>query len=144
MDYVEKIREKFEGKIEDIYVHNPRRVYLELKDKSDIRDFVKYIFWELGARFGTASGLDSRTHIEILYHFSFDSIGQFVTLKVKLDRDNPEVDSITPIFKGAEWIEREIWEMLGVNFKGHPNLKRLLLSEDWPEGNYPLRKEEKR
>ena len=39
----------------------------------------------------------------------------------------------------AEWIEREIWEMLGINFKGHPNLKRLLLAEDWPEDKYPLR-----
>jgi NADH-quinone oxidoreductase subunit C len=55
------------------------------------------------------------------------------------DKDNPEVDSITPLFPGAEWIEREMWEMLGIKFKGHPNLKRLLLSDDWPEGKYPLR-----
>ncbi|MDI6641206.1 MAG: NADH-quinone oxidoreductase subunit C [Elusimicrobiota bacterium] len=46
---------------------------------------------------------------------------------------------MTPIIKGAEWIEREIWEMLGINFKNHPNLKRLLLATDFPEGIYPLR-----
>jgi len=43
--------------------------------------------------------------------------------------------------KCAEWIEREIHEMFGVNFKGHPNLKHLLLKDDWPEGNYPLRRD---
>jgi NADH-quinone oxidoreductase subunit C len=57
------------------------------------------------------------------------------------DRAQPEIDSITPIFPGAEWIEREMWEMLGINFSGHPNLKRLLLADDWPEGKYPLRQD---
>ena len=59
------------------------------------------------------------------------------------NKEKPEMESITSIIKGAEWIEREIWELLGVNFKGHPNLKRLLLDKTWPEGKYPLRREEK-
>jgi NADH:ubiquinone oxidoreductase subunit C len=79
---------------------------------------------------------------EIIYHFSFDQRGQVFSARVILKEEKqPEIDSISPIFPGAEWVEREIWEMLGINFKGHPNLKRLLLADDWPEGDYPLRQE---
>jgi len=53
-----------------------------------------------------------------------------------------EVDSIAPVIKGAEWIEREINELLGVTFKNHPDMKHLILPEDWPEGKYPLRRDQ--
>jgi NADH-quinone oxidoreductase subunit C len=56
------------------------------------------------------------------------------------DKKNPRIDSITPLFPGADWIEREMWEMLGIEFTGHPDMKKLLLCDDWPQGNYPLRR----
>ncbi len=59
------------------------------------------------------------------------------------DKKNPQIDSITPIIQGAEWIEREMWELLGINFVGHPNLVHLLLMDDWPEGKFPLRHDHK-
>lgn len=139
MEVVDRIKEKFTDKIEKIYIHNERRAYIDLKDKRDIREVANFMFQRLKLRFNTASALDVRKHMEILYHFSFDDKGQIISIRVKIDKENLEIDSITPLFKAAEWIEREIWEMLGVNFIGHPNLKRLLLSEDWPEGEYPLR-----
>jgi len=74
-----------------------------------------------------------------LYHFSFDNLSLIISFRVKLDKDNPSIDSITPIIKGAEWIEREMYELLGINFVGHPNLKRLLLPDEWPQGVHPLR-----
>ncbi|MCK9615713.1 MAG: NADH-quinone oxidoreductase subunit C, partial [Candidatus Omnitrophica bacterium] len=46
-------------------------------------------------------------------------------------------------FKSSDWVEREIHELLGINFKGHPNLKHLLLDDDWPKDSYPLRKDYK-
>ena len=55
-------------------------------------------------------------------------------------RNNPEFDSLTTVFRASDLIEREIHEMLGVNFAGHPGLKHLLLDHDWPKDNYPLRK----
>ena len=102
----------------------------------------KFLFKELSFRFSTASGIDTPLGIEILYHFSDDKSGKIITLRTLIkDKKEPKIQSITPIIKGAEWIEREIWELLGVNFIGHPNLKHLLLIDDWPEGKFPLRKE---
>jgi NADH:ubiquinone oxidoreductase subunit C len=82
-------------------------------------------------------------NIEILYHFSIEYINLLISLRVKLRREKPVIHSLTSVFKGANWIEREIHEILGVEFKGHPDLRRLLLSEDWPEGVYPLRRDYK-
>ena len=54
---------------------------------------------------------------------------------------NPEIDSLAPLFEAANWVEREIHELLGINFRGHPDMRRLLLSDDWPQGVYPLRQD---
>jgi NADH-quinone oxidoreductase subunit C len=65
-----------------------------------------------------------------------------ISLRVLIaDKKNPQMPSIVSIIRGAEWIEREIWELLGVDFIGHPDLRHLLLIDDWPQGKYPLRKE---
>jgi Ni,Fe-hydrogenase III component G len=116
------------------------RIYFTI-NKAILTQTVKYLFNDVKARFSTASGVDTRKAVEILYHFSVDEIGLIVTLRVIMDKPDLEVDSLTPIMKCAEWIEMEMHEMLGVNFKGHPNLKHLLLKDDWPDGNYPLRRD---
>lgn len=141
MDMVKQIKEKFGKEIENIYFHNERRIYLDLKNKAVIREMARYLFYDLGLRFNIASGVDCRGWFEILYHFSDDAKGRIITVRVKVNKDDPQIDSIAPIFKAAEWIEREMWELLGINFVGHPNLKRLLLAEDWPGGKFPLRQE---
>ena len=141
MNIRDSIRERLGDKIKDWKETSSRRIYLSV-DCADIREIVGFFFTKLEMRFATASGVDTPRGLEILYHFSFDRTGEIYTLRVLLkDKKHPEIDSITPLFKGAEWIEREMWELLGINFKGHPNLKRLLLAEDWPEGEYPLRRQ---
>ena len=141
MNIAEIIKERLGNKITDWQEKSSRRIYFSLK-KEDIFEAVKFLVKELGLRFSTASGVDTPQGFEILYHFSFDPAGEIYTLRVIIeDKTHPQIDAITPLFPGAEWIEREMWEMLGINFIGHPNLKRLLLADDWPEGNYPLRHE---
>ena len=137
-EILKDLRERFKGDIVDIFDKSPKRVYIEIKKESLIR-VASYIFKVLEARFNIASGLDARSHMEILYHFTFEEINLLVSLRVKLDKSNLEIDSLTTVFEASNWIEREIHELLGINFKGHPDLRRLLLSEDWPEGVYPLR-----
>lgn len=135
---ITKVKEKLSSKILDFFKKNDRRYYIEISPK-DIVECARVLFEDLNFRFSTATGIDCEKNFEILYHFSHDKTGEIVSLRVKIDKTNPEIESLTKVFSAAEWIEREIWELLGINFKGHPNLKHLLLSDDWPEGKYPLR-----
>ncbi len=141
MNIKERIKEELGSKIKEWNEASARRIYFTI-DKKDIYTAAEILFKKLGLRFAIASGIDTPAGFEILYHFTFDKTGEFYSVRTFIeDKKDPKIDSITPIFPGAEWIEREMWEMLGINFTGHPNLKRLLLSEDWPEGKYPLRQD---
>jgi len=140
-EIIENIKVRSGKDMLELTDRSKRRVYVTIK-KEILTKIVKYLFDERKARFSIASGVDTRGAVEILYHFSIDEIGLIVSVRVILEKPNLEVDSLTPIMKCAEWIEREIHELLGVKFRGHPNLKHLLLKDDWPEGNYPLRRDE--
>jgi NADH-quinone oxidoreductase subunit C len=105
----------------------------------------KFLFEDVGLRFVIETGIDSDDYFEVLYHYAYDQLGYVITLKAFIrDRKNPSIESIAPFLLGAEWIEREIHDILGIDFKNHPNLRRLILADDWPEGVYPLRKETKK
>ncbi len=75
---------------------------------------------------------------EVVYHLYSTSRKSRITFKVAVD-EGEEVPSITDIFKGANWMEREVYDMFGIRFTGHPNLKRILLWEGFP--GHPLRKD---
>jgi len=139
-EIIENIKVRCGKDLLELNDRSEKRVYVTIK-KEILPKIARYLFNDVRARFVIASGVDTRKAIEILYHFSIDEIGLIVSLRVILDKSNLEVESLVSIMKCAEWIEREIHELLGVNFKGHPNLKHLLLKDDWPEGNYPLRKD---
>ena len=141
-EILKRIKDKFGGRIKKFFEKSRKRIYIDI-DQKDITAFAEFIFKELEARFSTATCVDMPKGMEILYHFGFDEAGIVVSLRAYLDKNNPEIESITPIMKGAEWIEREIHELFGVEFKNHPNLKRLLLPDGWPEGLYPLRRDYK-
>ncbi len=105
----------------------------------------KFLFEEVPLRFVIATGIDSDDCFEVLYHYAYDETGCMVTLKAFIrDREKPEIESIAPFLPGAEWIEREIHDILGIDFRNHPDMRRLILSDDWPEGVYPLRKDAKK
>jgi len=137
-EIIREIQKRLAGDVSHFFEKNPKRVFFDTKAES-IRKVCMVIFKELGARFNVASGVDVRDHMEILYHFTFDEVDLTVSFRVKLPKNKLEIDSVTPLFEGANWIEREMRELLGINFIGHPNPKRLLLPEEWPDGVYPLR-----
>jgi len=139
-DLLQTIRERFSDAITGVYEKSAKRVYIQIRADSIVR-FAQFLFKDIGARFNIASGVDGRTQMEILYHFTVEDIDLVISLRVVLPKTNLEIASLTPVFTAAHWIEREIHELLGVNFVGHPQLTRLLLPEDWPEGVYPLRKD---
>ena len=142
-ELIKKIKFDLGYKINKVTIKNNNRAVLSV-DKKDICDVARTLFEGLNMRFMTASATDTPEGIEILYHFALDSEGRVVSVRTLItDKKTPQIESITPVIIAAEWIEREIHDILGVKFLNHPNLKRLLLSDDWPEGDYPLRKENK-
>lgn len=76
---------------------------------------------------------------ELNYHLVSIPRRDRVRLQVKLNSQDPVVDSLVPVWPGANWLEREIFDLFGIRFTGHPDLRRILLPEDW-EG-HPLRKD---
>jgi NADH-quinone oxidoreductase subunit C len=82
------------------------------------------------------SGVDYKDHLEVLYHLLSSKNNTRIIVKTKTDG---EVDSVTSLWKGADWHERETWDLVGIKFKNHPNLKRILLAEGWV--GHPLRKD---
>ncbi|MCX8052362.1 MAG: NADH-quinone oxidoreductase subunit C [Armatimonadetes bacterium] len=85
------------------------------------------------------TAIDWRDRIEVVYRMTNLATNAKVVLRVDLDRNKPEVDSVVPVWRGAEWQEREVYDLMGVVFRGHPDLRRILLPDDW-EG-HPLRKD---
>jgi NADH-quinone oxidoreductase subunit C len=77
--------------------------------------------------------------IEVVYHLYSYPHRHAIVLKVDAPRDQPVVPSVEAVWKAANWLEREIYDLLGVTFEGHPDLRRLLMPEDWI--GYPLRKD---
>lgn len=80
--------------------------------------------------------------LSVYYHLHSVSLKHKITIKTSADRENPEVDSVEPVWKTADWHEREAYDMFGIIFLNHPNLKRILMPYDWDAG-YPLRKDYK-
>jgi NADH-quinone oxidoreductase subunit C len=76
---------------------------------------------------------------ELNYHLLSLSARQTVCLRVRVPGDDPAVQSVVPVWPTANWHEREIFDLFGIRFDGHPNLKRIMMPDDW-EG-YPLRKD---
>jgi NADH-quinone oxidoreductase subunit C len=81
----------------------------------------------------------SEPRFEVIYHLFSTVTKKRVRLKIRLSGGDPTVDSLTPIWPGANFFEREVFDLFGVRFQEHPNLKRIMMPENW-EG-HPLRKD---
>ena len=120
------------------------RIYLSCEAENSY-EINKFLFEDVPLRFVIATCIDADDWFEVLYHFAYDQLGYVITVKAFIrDRENPAVESIAPFLPAAEWIEREIHDIMGIDFKNHPDMRRLILADDWPEGVYPERKEAKR
>jgi NADH-quinone oxidoreductase subunit C len=85
------------------------------------------------------SGVDYETHLEVVYNLISFEHKQDYCIKVKTDRDNPSIPSVTPVWATANWNEREVFDLLGIDFPGHPDMTRIMMPDDWI--GYPLRKD---
>ncbi|WP_028608289.1 NADH-quinone oxidoreductase subunit C [Paenibacillus harenae] len=85
------------------------------------------------------SGVDYETHMEAVYHMVSLGTKREAAIKVKTERDCASVYSATPVWATANWNEREIFDLLGIDFPGHPDLRRIMMPDDWV--GHPLRKD---
>ncbi|MBK7291178.1 MAG: NADH-quinone oxidoreductase subunit C [Chitinophagaceae bacterium] len=84
--------------------------------------------------------IDWKTHLTMVYHLRSTIFHHNIVVKAKLDRENPEIESVSHIWRTAEFHEREVYEMFGVDFLNHPDLRLLILPDGW-EGKNPMRKD---
>lgn len=83
--------------------------------------------------------VDWKTHLTMVFHLSSTLHRHSIVVKSILDRTNPEIETVCDIWRTAELLEREVFDLFGVGFLNHPDLRRLLLTDDWV--GYPLRKD---
>ena len=119
---------------------NAKRVYVDVPPEHSL-EANNILFEEFQGRLATASGRDTRDRIEVLYHYCLDPLGIVVSLRTWGMKPDPEVDSVATLFPGANFIEREMFDLLGIKFRNHPDPRRLILCDEWPEGVYPLRRD---
>lgn len=83
---------------------------------------------------------DNGKSLELIYHLT-GAHRMVVALAIEIPRDKAEMATVSDLLPPAGIYERQIHDLLGITFRGHPDLKRIILNEDWPEGEYPLRKD---
>jgi NADH-quinone oxidoreductase subunit C len=116
-------------------------------DRMRVQDIVRWLHDDPSQQYDYLSDVtavefrDLEQPIEVVWHLRSLPFRRFVRLKALLERGTPlEVPSVYPIYKGADWLERECYDMFGIRFAGHPDLRRILMWEQYKEG-FPLRKD---
>ena len=109
-------------------------------DPARVREMARVMFHVVRGRLATVTGLEVRDGIDILYHWALDADAYVVTVKALASRPALAIDSVGQDLPAADWIEREMHDLLGAEFRGHPDMRRLILADNWPEGVYPLRR----
>ncbi|MCQ5363524.1 NADH-quinone oxidoreductase subunit C [Anoxybacillus salavatliensis] len=142
--YVKVIEEHLGAEVlENAYINRLSKDVPTLVAKKDtyykVAEFLKYNEQLSFDYLSELHGTDFQTHMEVYVHLYSYKNRQSVALKVKIDRDNPVIDSLVPLWPGANWPECEAYDLLGIRFEGHPNLIRIFLGENWV--GYPLRKD---
>ena len=137
---IKNFKENFDSDIIEVVKKSNKRVTITIKPDIILK-VGEYLYKTAGFRFIIASALHTKRGFEIHYHFSFDSSGLVLNIHVILDKENPQIESLSNMFDASNWIEREMHELFGINFINHPNQEKLISEGNWAEGVYPYRKE---
>ena len=142
LEIAEKIKDKFLREILDI---NQFRDQVSVTIKRDkIIDICRYLYEDPDIRMDFLSDLcgvdypERKSRFEIVYNLCSLKHGHRIRIKALIPADNPSIDSVVSIWSGANWHEREACDMFGIVFNWHPELRRILMPEEW--NGFPLRK----
>jgi NADH-quinone oxidoreductase subunit C len=136
---VEEIKKFLGEDLIEAKIQRPRRIYLKVKPGAH-RKAIQYMKDNWGLyHISTISGLDLGDNLEVIFHLNARNV--VVNVRAEVPRNKAKIETITDLLPGSNLYEREVHDLFGIEFKGHPNLERLELPEDWPKGVYPLRKD---
>lgn len=136
---IDKMNENLKDLVREISNPTPRRIFAKV-EVNRLREMINWLKLEQGfTHLSTISGVDLGQSFEILYHFANDFT--CLTVRTEIPRDNPILPSICSLIPGAVLYERELQDMFGITVQDLPDPRPLLLPDDWPAGNYPLRKD---
>ncbi len=134
----EKVRDALGELLQGIDQPRPNRIYA-IVHQDDFPAAARILYEKLGGRLATSTALEVRDAVELIYHFMLEEDGVLCNLKTLVAKPELTVGSVGAFLPAADWIEREMSEMYGVTFEGHPDPRHLLLPDGWPEGNFPYR-----
>jgi len=143
LDLVGQLKAKIGASLLEVRQPQPHSIYAKVAAVA-IVPAADCIANQLGGRFLITAGTDQRPMTGdycISHIFSFDKEKLFFTLQSHVPPGREEIDAITRVVPGAAWAEREMRDMIGISPRNHPDPRRLVLADDWPEGLYPLRKD---
>ena len=144
MEAMEEITERLKRILGEnlikVKIPRERRIFISIR-KDALREAVNYLVKVLDLRhLSTITGVDLGGEISLIYHLTYRG-SIVISITITVSKENPVAPTITDLIPGAVLYEREVHDLLGVRFKGHPDLSPLILPEGWPEDVYPLRKE---
>ncbi|CCQ91171.1 NADH-quinone oxidoreductase, subunit C [Nitrospina gracilis 3/211] len=143
-EIIDKIKAKFGDKVKDS--HNFRGDQTVVVDKACVYEVAQYLRDEPSLDMNFLMDLTAvdyldkkKVRFEVVYHFFSLKHNHRFRVKAPVDEEECILDSVVPLYHSANWYEREVWDMYGIKFKGHPNLKRILMYEGFK--GHPLRKD---
>jgi NADH-quinone oxidoreductase subunit C len=136
---VEELQKALGEDLIESEIPRARRIFVKVKPGAH-KKAVQYMKDNWGLyHLSTITGVDLGDNLEVIFHFFAKNVA--VNLRAEVPRNKPRIDTITDLIPGSNLYEREVHDLFGIEFKGHPNLEKLELSDDWPKGVYPLRKD---
>jgi Ni,Fe-hydrogenase III large subunit/Ni,Fe-hydrogenase III component G len=138
-----QLKEKFDSAILRADLPSDRQLFVWVKPEA-VKDLCGYIFRDLDARYVISIGADDRPFsgsFVVAHDFAFDKDHVLCSLLTQLPADSPRIESISYVIPAANWAEREMRDLVGIECVGHPYPKRLVLPDGWPDNVHPLRKD---
>lgn len=132
------LKQRFGSKVTESLVQRARRLFITITPDS-LTEIMRHLAQNGYQHVSTITGVDLGQTLGVIYHLIGGNV--VLSLKTSIPKTDPKLSTIVDIVPGAELYEREIHDMFGVVFEGHPDLSPLILPEKWPSGLYPLRKE---
>lgn len=138
-EIIKSLETQMKGAVFNIVAPRERRIFAEtsLAKLLEVTQLLKD--WGM-VTIGMITGLDCGDKFEVVYHF-YDAHGLLFNLKVFTPRNDPKIPSVSSIYHGVYLYERELMDLLGIIVEGIPAGRRYPVPDDWPEGEYPLRKD---